>query len=178
MNITDLTEDVLLVMIEFMSVKDRLHLKSASMKINTETRNQLGYLSLNERFTRKYVYSPKFREHVHSRIANPKLQLSLFCKCPASLFMNTDTLKLLDESVHMLNLNRTFTNDYRPLGFYKIMQLQCITNGKVPHWQLILQKLETTLKKQRWTENYAMRDIGPIAGNTVPIFFLSLKFNY
>ena len=123
MNITDLTEDVLLVMIEFMSVNDRLHLKSASMKMNTETRNKLGYLRLNAAFTREYVNNPDFREHVHTRIANPKLQVALFFKHPLPWLIRIQSIITIVGGVHALDLHKTH---FREDGLHKIIQCQVI----------------------------------------------------
>lgn len=147
MNITDLPEDVLQLMVAYMSVDNRQYLKRASKKINGEMRNRLGYLRLNHTFSTRYLEDSHFREEVMTRIANPKQQLSL-CACSLRpTFVKDETVVNIIASVHGVELNKVWS--YGNNGLYEIKE---IIGKPILSYKILIKKTESVSETR---EKYA-----------------------
>jgi hypothetical protein len=72
-----MTEDMLMNVVEYLAKSDCKSLRETCAYVNAETKNKVGYLRLNETYSREYTMNPVFREEVLRSVANPKEQISL-----------------------------------------------------------------------------------------------------
>jgi hypothetical protein len=70
-------EDMLMNVLEYLAKSDCKILRETCAYVNTETKNKVGYLRLNEKYSKAFIMNPVFREEVLRNVANPKKQVSL-----------------------------------------------------------------------------------------------------
>ena len=72
-----MTEDMLINVVEYLDIEDRIRLRQTCAYVNAETKNKVGYLRLNEKYSKEYIMNPAFREEVLRSVANSKKQVFL-----------------------------------------------------------------------------------------------------
>jgi hypothetical protein len=102
-----MTEDILMNVIEYVDIEDRPMLRQTCLHMNAETRKKVGYLRLNEHYSREYLSNVAFREEVLQSIANPKKQL---CLVSCVVLQGTIRMKTTElcafKQVHALDTSR------------------------------------------------------------------------
>jgi hypothetical protein len=70
-------EDMLMNVVEYLDTVDRQKLRQTCTYVSEETKKKVGYLRLNENYSRAYMIDVIFREEVTACIADSKKQVAL-----------------------------------------------------------------------------------------------------
>ena len=109
-----MTEDMLMNVVEYLAKSDCKSLRETCAYVNAETKNKVGYLRLNEKYSREYLKNPAFREEVSRSVANPKEQVSLKIEglvMAYTLWERTQREEVV-KNVHGLHFNWTSKQNY------------------------------------------------------------------
>jgi hypothetical protein len=101
-----MTEDMLMNVVEYLAKSDCKSLRETCAYVNAETKNKVGYLRLNEKYSRAYLKNPVFREEVLRSVANPKKQVSLEIEALTMVYMLCERIQRVEviKSVYGLHL--------------------------------------------------------------------------
>jgi hypothetical protein len=97
-----MTEDILMNVIEYVDVQGRQRLRQTCLHIYAETKKKVGYLRLNEKYSREYMINSAYRQRVLCSIANPKKQVSLSL---GGILFTTSAAEILNRINVMKNIH-------------------------------------------------------------------------